>query len=99
MYIFIREDLTTPQKIVQASHAALEAGFVYDKPPSSTHLVLLGAKNQEDLLSISNHLKKCNIDFQMFYEPDYDTGFTAIATRPLFGEERIPLKRYRLFQG
>jgi hypothetical protein len=99
MYIFIREDLTTPQKIVQASHAALDAGFAYDKPAGSTHIVLMGAKNEEELLKIRERLNNYGIDSQMFYEPDYDTGYTAIATKPLFGDERLPLKRYSLFRG
>jgi hypothetical protein len=99
MYIFIREDLSQAQKIVQASHAALEAGFVYDQPNGSTHIVLIGAKNQEALLGVRQHLENCGIDFQIFHEPDYDTGYTAIATKPLYGDERLPLKKYSLFRS
>ncbi len=99
MYIFVREDLTTPQKIVQASHAALEAGFAYNKPEGSTHIVLMGAKNQEELLKIRKRLGNCGIESQIFYEPDYNTGYTAIATKPLYGEERLPLKKHSLFRG
>ena len=98
MYIFIREDLSHAQQIVQAAHAALEAGFVYDQPKDSTHIVLIGAKNEEELLKISQYLKNCSIDSQIFYEPDFDTGYTAIATKPLYGEERQPLKKYSLFR-
>jgi hypothetical protein len=29
----------------------------------------------------------------MFYEPDID-AHTAIATKPLIGDERLPLRRY-----
>lgn len=97
MYIFVRKDLTMPQQIVQASHAALEAGFVYDQPTGSTHIVLIGVKNQAELIKVGNRLTSCNIDHQKFFEPDYDTGYTAIATRPLFGAEREPLKRYSLY--
>lgn len=55
-YIFIREDLSVPQQIVQASHAALEAGFRFSKPDETSHIVLIGAKNQEHLEQISDHL-------------------------------------------
>lgn len=39
-----------------------------------------------------------DIEFEMFYEPDYDTGYTAIATRPLIGKERKPLSKYTLYK-
>lgn len=97
MYIFIRKDLTVPQQIVQASHAALEAGFAYNQPAGSTYIVLISIKNQSDLTKVSDRLTSQGIDHQKFFEPDYDTGYTAIATRPLFGTEREPLKRYSLY--
>lgn len=55
-YIFIRKDLSPAQQIVQASHAALEAGFVFDKPIKTTHIVLIGADNKDHLMQIGNHL-------------------------------------------
>lgn len=98
MYIFIREDLSKPQQIVQASHAALEAGFTFQKPKTTTHIVLIGTKNQAELRETAEYLERHGIEFEMFFEPDYDTGYTAIATRPLFGKERRPLKRFQLLK-
>jgi hypothetical protein len=95
MYIFIREDLTGPQRIVQASHAAHEAGHDYGKADGSTHIVLLGTPTQDALLKAAEHLEKNDIPFKMFFEPDYDTGYTAIATKPLRGDERRPLRKFR----
>ena len=96
MYIFIREDLTGPQRIVQASHAAHEAGHEFGKPDDgSTHIVLIGIKTQECLLTAAQHLERHDIPYRMFHEPDYDTGFTAIATKPLIGAERKPLRKFR----
>jgi hypothetical protein len=98
MYIFIREDLTHEQQIVQASHAALEAGFQFSAPKETTHIVLIGAKDEDKLKQIQLHLIDNGIEHEIFFEPDFDTGFTAIATRPLFGDERIPLKKFKLYK-
>jgi hypothetical protein len=99
MYIFIREDLSGPQRIVQAAHAAHEAGQEFGKEPGSTHIVLIGMPSQDKLLKTAEHLELHDIEYRMFHEPDYDTGYTAIATRPLRGDQRKPLKRYSLLEG
>ena len=85
------------QQIVQASHAALEAGFKFNKPEKTSNIVLFGVKNQQALIEASEYLTLHGIDYEMFYEPDI-TGFTAIATEPLFGDERTPLKRFKLLK-
>ena len=38
------------------------------------------------------------IDHVSWEEPDYDMGFTAIATVPLTGEQKLPLANYRLWK-
>ena len=98
-YIFVRQDLRLPQQIVQASHAALEAGFRFQKPEETSFIVLIGAKNEQELHKIAKHLSRHEIEFEMFFEPDYDTGYTAIATQPLYGDQRKCLRKYQLFQG
>lgn len=95
-YLFIRTDLSAPQQIVQASHAALGAGNRFG--PHS-HLVLIGVDDEEALLKAANHLDELGIDLEKFYEPDYDTGYTAICTRPLKGEVRKPLRKYQLMRS
>lgn len=98
-YLFIRKDLSLPQLIVQSSHAALEAGFRFDRPHATPHLVLIGVDDQEQLKQTADYLSVHDIEFEMFYEPDNGTGYTSIATRPLFGGERRPLRKYKLFKG
>lgn len=95
-YLFIRTDLTHPQQIVQASHAALNAGSRFG--PHS-HLVLIGVRNEQELYKAADHLEQHEIDFEMFHEPDYNTGHTAICTRPLVGTQRKPLKRFQLMKA
>lgn len=52
-YILLRKDISPAQQIVQAGHAALEAGFIYDKPDETSYLIVLEVANEEELLSAS----------------------------------------------
>lgn len=94
-YLFIRKDLTGPQQIVQAAHAALEAGHRFGE---HSHLICFGAQDEEDLLKQARYLDQQGIKFQMFHEPDNDTGFTAICTEPLQGDQRRPMRRFSLLR-
>lgn len=93
-YLFIRKDLTTPQQIVQTAHAAHQAGEQFG--PHS-HMALMGATNEQNLLKIAADLDDNGIKYQLFFEPDIDS-YTAIATEPLSGERRQPLRRYSLLK-
>ena len=99
MYIFIREDLPHAYQIVQAAHATHQAGIRFGKTELPTHFVLIGAKDEKALAKIAFDLERQGIEFEFFYEPDHDTGYTAIATRPLCGDERKPFRKYNTYQG
>lgn len=96
-YVILRTDIPQVQQIVQASHAALEAGFRFKQPDSVSHLILLSVKSEDKLKETAHNLCELDIDFHMFYEPDV-SQFTAICTRPLFGSECDIFKRYKLFK-
>lgn len=93
-YLFIREDLTKPQQIVQTAHAAHEAGETFGE---HSHMALMGANDEQTLLKIAEHLDRNDIRFKMFFEPDIDS-YTAIATEPLTGDRRKPLRRFSLLK-
>ena len=94
MYLFVREDLSKPQQIVQAAHAVDELNKGLDEVTERTNfMVLCPAYDEWELYDISLYLKSCNIKFHMFYETDIE-GHTAIATEPLVGEQRIPMQRF-----
>lgn len=93
-YLFIREDLSTPQQIVQTAHAAHEAGETFGQ---HSHMALIGAGTEQSLLKIAEHLDRNDIKFKLFFEPDIDS-YTAIATEPLAGDRRKPLRRYSLLK-
>lgn len=99
MYIFIRQDLSPTYQIVQAAHATHQAGIRFGGTEKPTHFVLCGAKNEADLTKIAQYLERNGIEFEMFHEPDHNTGYSAIATKPLYGEERRPLRRFQLLKG
>ena len=86
--MFIRTDLPIEQQIVQAAHAALEAGRDLENPKSISHLILLKVDSQDDLIKVSEDLTQLNIRYRMFYEPDDDRGYTSIATEPIY--DRTP---------
>lgn len=82
-YTFIRNDLPIEQQIVQAAHSAYEAGRDHNISTIPSHLVLLEAKSETALEKIANKLTEAGIKFSMFYEPDYNRGYTSITTEPL----------------
>lgn len=94
VYMFIRDDLSHPQQIVQTAHAVEEASKKF-KSDGQNFMVLCSAKDEDHLFDIGMHLAKNNIDHHTFYEPDIE-GYTAIATRPLVGSDRNCMKRFSL---
>lgn len=98
-YIFIRKDIPFAQQLVQASHAALEAGREFEKPHKISSIILLGAKDKDDLYKIDERLAKHNIKSYMFYEPDFEMGHSAICTEAITcTKTRRLLSRYSLYK-
>jgi len=97
MYVFVRTDMTAAQQIVQAGHATYDAGQKFEKTEHPLHLILFGVKDESELLKASERIGILGVDHCMFYEPDYDTGYTAIATEPLYGIQRDVMRKYDLY--
>ena len=99
VYTYIRTDLPIEQQIIQASHSALEAGRELKKPDKVSHLILLEAKSEADLLTIANELSERDIKFSLFYEPDYNRGYTSLTTEPLItNTERSYFQKHRMYR-
>jgi hypothetical protein len=101
IYTFIREDISPAQQIVQLGHACHEAGKLLPhlefKQPSS--LILLSAKDEQDLEMIARKIDCAGIDFYMFYEPDNGMGHSAICTRPIMSDrERVFFRKWDLYR-
>lgn len=98
-YTFIRTDLPIETQIVQAAHSAMESGRDFKNPSTPTHLVLLEARNEAALMKIGDYLIANGIKFNMFHEPDFETGFTSLTTEPIFFEEqRAVFKKFSLYK-
>ncbi len=94
----MRTDLTREQQLVQAVHAAHEAGMKYC-PNRTLSVVVCEAKGPEHLECITSDLDAKNISHVVFHEPDMGDVATSIATEPVGDQERRLLKRYRLWKG
>jgi hypothetical protein len=101
IYTFIREDLSPEQKIVQLGHACHEAGKLLSptEHKETSNLVLLSAKNEDDLLDIADRIHCTGIAFSMFHEPDNNMGYSAICTRPVSSaRERAFFQEWNLYR-
>lgn len=99
VYVFVRTDLPLQQQMVQASHAALESGIVFGaKSNEPSSLIMLAVKDKEALLNAEEHCLHQGIETEMFFEPDWEYGFTAFATEPLTQEKRHHLKGFPLWK-
>lgn len=113
VYVWVRKDIPQPYQIIQAGHALHEMGMdterprEYDEsdptcPPMDypVHIVLFGVKNEKELLEASRYLNENAIKHHTFYEPDFETGFTAIATELVSNtdeERRALFSKYRMY--
>jgi hypothetical protein len=98
-YIFIRKDLSLAQQLVQASHAALEAGFEFEKPHKTSSIIMIGAENKDELYNIRDRLERHGIRHHMFFEPDFEMGHSAIATEPIKDlKTRRLMSKYSLYK-
>lgn len=71
-----------------------QLGFDYRIP----NIVVIGVPNKEALERVSAKLLQHKIRHYNYSEPDYQMGFTAIATVPLSVEEKKVLSNYRLWK-
>lgn len=86
--------------MVQAAHAALEAGIKYGRlsvDPAS--VIILQVPNKEKLEAALRHTQECGIACDMFFEPDWDYGHTAFGTEPLTAERRKVFKKFKLWKN
>ena len=92
----VRNDLSNAQKAVQAAHAAIEATHHYLDAKAHPNLVITVVKGESRLAKLAIELNRAGLDFQAFYEPDIGNEMTALATRPLVGDERKFFSKFQL---
>lgn len=100
-YQFVRKDIPLHAQLVQTAHAALEMGLSLpdsDKPRQTSFLILFEVKDESDLKKKADYLDQHGIKYHMFFEPDYDMGYSAICTEPIYGEKRKLFKKFKLWK-
>lgn len=97
--MLVRKDLTPSQQAVQACHAAIEVARKHISPDEEhPHLVLCGVGSEIQLSNAYSKLKAHGVVVEPFYEADLDGQLTAIASEPIFGEQRRLFRRYNLLE-
>jgi hypothetical protein len=87
-YILVRKDLPPAVQAVQAAHAAMEMGYKATAPDTPTFLVMLSVNDKVELDYYASELDRYGFSYEMFDEPDYNLGHTALCTYPYEGRIR-----------
>jgi hypothetical protein len=96
-YVLVRKDLPLAQQLVQAVHAAHEAGIRFGDPERISSTVLCSVPDEPSLLQAKERLDSHGIKSSMFIEPDIGNKATALATEPLFGKARKVMSSFPLW--
>jgi hypothetical protein len=94
VYAVTRLDLPPAHRTVQVGHAILAATNTYGEPSHThPHLIVCAVADESALTALFERLKAKGVRCCAFYEDDMCGALTAIATAPLTGGERRPLRR------
>lgn len=87
LYVAVRADLAPGPQLAQSVHAAFE--FAVDFPSitevwrrHSNFLVVVGLRDEMQLLELANSASAYNIKHTVVREPDYGDTVTAVALEP-----------------
>lgn len=98
MYIFVRQDISIPQQLVQASHAAHESGLAHSQSGQSHSIIIFGTKDKAELEYLFEQYRS-ELSCYPFYEPYKNTGLTAFATLPIPESKRHIFKSFKLWKA
>lgn len=75
----------------------MAAMLAYGNPLAThPHLVICGIGSEAELAEVFNRLKCQGVPCISWNEDDMNDALTAVATGPLNGQERRPLRRFKL---
>jgi len=98
VYIFVRQDLSEEQQLVQAAHVTLVLGNKLKQDVSEVYFTVIGVPQLIDFRGVMNDLNAHGTRYETFYEPDQGGTLTAIATHPIPKDERGALRDYKLLR-
>lgn len=98
-YVLIREDIPLEQQMVQACHAALEAGFAFEAPVETSSLIVCTVPDRASLVEAQERMARYGIRSQMFFEPSWEMGYSALCSEPINErKKRFAMNKYPLFK-
>ena len=99
IYIGVRTDISSAQQVVQACHAALEAGESYLEDFGHPSVVVLGFKTEAKLKKFQEYLDSIDwMHYDAWHEPALNNELTSIATMPVPEDERKLFKKFQLLR-
>jgi len=98
VYVLVRTDLSLKQQVVQSNHASLHAGYAFNAPDEIPSIVVCAVPDRAALEEAATRLSRYGIDHELFSEPDWYMGNSALATRPVhMKKERYVFSKYPLW--
>jgi len=99
-YIITRRDLKSfVYFCVQSIHASIEATKKFPQPSETAFVVLCSVKNEIKLRNSLNFIQSRGIKCASFEEPDLDNQLTAIATEPVYQNQRHIFRKFQILKG
>ena len=97
----MRRDLAVAQQLVQAVHAAHEAGklFAGESDNDISSVVVCQVASENHLRKAHRRALDRGVEAVLFCEPDMDNQATAFATAPLYQGNRRHFSNYPLWKG
>ncbi len=98
VYIFVRQDLSKEQQLVQSAHVALVLGSKLKGKVEGLYFTVIGIPRLIDFCDVMKKLQEHGTKYEIFYEPDQGNTITAIATYPILKSKRGKLLDYKLLR-
>jgi hypothetical protein len=99
IYVLVRTDIGIEQQVVQSAHAAAEASRrFYADHHGIASLIVLAVQDRDSLHLAQSQLAILGIEADLFFEPDFEMGHSALATRPVLDDERKLLRQWPLWR-
>jgi hypothetical protein len=89
--------LSVAQQITQSGHAIYSLVRQYHPEFEIPNIVTIGVPDLAALKRVQKKLADYQIPHFSWIEPDFELGFTSIATIPLTYEQKQLLKNYRVY--
>lgn len=99
VYVFVRQDIPLALQLVQSNHATFLMAAQMKKPAAGTpNMIVIGMPHLEALKRVVRKLEANAVPSEIFEDPDFNFGATAVVTYPIDAEASAPLKNYRLWR-